>query len=127
MSNTDDLYEVAGEPLAILRQRYLTTCDHNYCAAMLLDIFCAKVANAAEYEFYYKRNPPLTNYDPACVYTDLTGLTDRLFGLFDLTTVHNALQLLITKGYVKAWYDGEIQVGQAEEERSLKILCDREA
>ncbi len=114
MSNDTDLYSLVGEPIAVLRKRYLTICDGNHCAAMLLDLFAAKAATAEELEFMGSEN-----VDPH-IYTTISRLTQGLYELFDQETVHHAFFLLISKGYIKAWNIGEIESNQ---EQRLKIVC----
>ncbi len=99
-----DLYSVADEKIAVLRDRYLTICNGDRCTAFLLDKLYAT------HSYIYK-NP--------------VELAHELFDLFTPTEVLEACMTLFTWGYIEAGLADTANVRR--EERYIAILCNHEA
>ncbi len=84
------------DPMSILRKRYVTICDGDCCAAMLLD----RIYGYAKWqsELQEVRDEDEEGYDPA-TYTTIGDLIDGSFGLFEYEDIENALNLLASKAY----------------------------
>src|SRR5687767_15967751 len=116
MSNNGDLYALVGEPIAILRKRFLIICENNYCAAMLLDIFCAKAATAKEMRGCLDEGDDREN---PVVYKSASTLQQNLMDLFSIQEVIDAIKYLLETRYVSGWINTEDVSGK----ETLKIVC----
>lgn len=113
--NENDLYRIAMEPIAVLRKRFITICDDNHCAAMLLDIFSAREASAREFAQYFETED--SGEYPPYLYTTIAGLAEQLFGLFDTETVEDSFEFLLQRRYISRRF---LSAG-------MKVQFDREA
>lgn len=91
MSTLENLYEMSGDTIIILRKRFLSFTDNNFCAAFLLDRFVAEIATREEYAMFGEG--PL-HYR---IEDSVRHLTAQLLGLFEASDVVEALNLLIDK------------------------------
>jgi hypothetical protein len=97
-----------GEKVAVLREDYLTICDQNACAAMVLSQFeYWHNVRAAHREQAASQNragglgnlPPTQNTD-LWVYKTRKELHQELFAVYSLGTIGVAVDLLVAKGYL---------------------------
>src|SRR5437762_2988773 len=116
MCNDLDIYNMVGEPVAVLRKRYLIICENDYCAAMLLDIFCAREATAMEYaQCEYEYDPYIT--------TSIKELAEKLFSMFSPDAVQDALSDLIDKRYIKISYNKDDREEYTIQEIQIRFVC----
>lgn len=119
--NNDDLYSHVSEPIAVLRKRFVTICNGNHCAAMMLDLFSATEATAREYtgDPRWGRDE---EYNPFRSCT-IVELTECFYGLFDDEKVMESFQFLINEEYITGHYTQEKYEKIPALYRQMKIRC----